>query len=331
MTALTTNATIDSTIMVPFNKLVADPENVRATRPSDDIESLANNIEADGLLQNLVVRKVEGGKHAVLAGERRRQALALLVSTKKIKASQPVPCKLIHDDSATSASLAENIHRNAMHPADQFIAWKKLADQGLSVDEIATRHGATAALIKKRLKLGRLSPVLLTALQADEIGLEIAAAFTLVDDHSTQESVYHALSEQNALSVHRVRRTLTEAEISSTHKLAIYVGREAYEQAGGQFRTDLFEEEYFYKNMELLTTLATDKLRGEAEAIEAEGWKWITPAFEYDHSWGYGMRPIHEKPIALSEEEENELERLRTRLDELNDIDEPFTEAEDAE
>ena len=145
---------------IPFSKLVADPKNVRKTRRGDSVAALADNIEAEGLLQNLIVRKTKGGKFAVVGGERRRRALALLVKRNKMKPSDEVPCQ-VKEGKTTSASLSENVHRLAMHPADQFEAWRQMHDEGLSVDEIAKRHGANRKLVERRLRLGRLSPVIL--------------------------------------------------------------------------------------------------------------------------------------------------------------------------
>lgn len=63
---------------IPLDKLEASPENVR-TGPAEGIEALADNIAAIGLLSSLTVKAVgQGGRYAVVAGERRRQALNLL-------------------------------------------------------------------------------------------------------------------------------------------------------------------------------------------------------------------------------------------------------------
>ena len=312
-------AVLANTIMVPFNKLIADPENVRKTRSPDSIPGLADNILAEGLLQNLVVRKVKGGKFAVLGGERRRQALALLIERKAMKKSDEVPCRLI-EDSATSASLAENIHRVAMHPADQFEAWTKLQDEGLSVREIAIRHGVSAHLVEQRLKLGRLSPVLLEAFRTEEISLETAAAFTLTDDRERQEAVYEATKAGwRGVSAAAVRAAITETEITSTDKLAQFVGRDAYEADGGEIRGDLFQDIVYFKDGERLTRLACEKLEAEAARLKSEGWAWIEIAFDEDYRAGDKMRQIRAKPVDLSAEDQATVDQLTARRAEIED------------
>lgn len=327
----TETTTLSNTVMVPFNKLIEDPDNVRVTRSEDGIEALANNILAEGLLQNLVVRKTKGGKFAVSGGERRRRALAVLVKSKKMKAADKVPCKVIGSE-ATSASLSENIHREAMHPADQFAAWAKMQDEGLSISDIATRHGATTKLVEQRLKLGRLSPTLLDALRADEIDVEAACAFTITDDRTRQEAVFEALkSHWQGVTARGVKSALTEDEIADTNKLVKLIGREAYEAEGGEVRTDLFGDSVYFKDAELLTRLATQQLEAEAKRLEDDGWAWIEFDFDQDYYAGSKMRRIYTKKVELSPEDAETFDHLTNRLIELEKTTEEDDEAANAE
>ncbi len=313
-------AVTGETLTVPFSKLVEDAGNVRKTRNGDGIEALADNIAAEGLLQNLIVRKAKGGKFAVVGGERRRRALALLVERKAIKASEPIPCRLAGEES-TSASLSENIHRQAMHPADQFEAWRTMADSGLSVTEIARRHGATNKLIEQRLRLGRLSPVLLEALRADDISIDVAAAFTITDDHERQKAVFASLKKgYYSVQPHMVKAALTEGEIHGSNKLARLVGRAAYEAAGGEIRTDLFDDNPYFKDADLLQKLAYGHMVAEAERLRGEGWLWIETAFDRDYRWGQDMRVIWPKKVPLTDAEEQEKAEIEARLKEIEDL-----------
>lgn len=57
-------------------------------------------------------------------------------------------------DQATESSLAENELREAMRPADQFAAFKKLADEGEGEEEIAARFGVTPQIVRQHLCRG---------------------------------------------------------------------------------------------------------------------------------------------------------------------------------
>ena len=131
--------------MVPLNQLTPSQSNVRKTNVAAGIEELAASIEAHGLLQNLTVRAAPKGKFEVVAGGRRLAALTILRRQKKLAKDFPVPCHIIDGADASEISLAENVVRLAMHPADQFIAFKALADQGMGIEDIAGRFGATSA------------------------------------------------------------------------------------------------------------------------------------------------------------------------------------------
>ena len=123
---------------VPLSRLTLAPENVRKT-PADPVAEaeMKASIATHGLLENLVVRMdgpADAGAYAVIAGGRRLAAMKALAEDGTIDADHPVPCLVAADPAmAGELSLAENIVRIAMHPADQVIAFSKLADAGLSV------------------------------------------------------------------------------------------------------------------------------------------------------------------------------------------------------
>ena len=78
--------------MIPLNKLVPSPANVRKTGASEGIDELAASIAAHGLLQNLRVRPGTNGTFEVVAGGRRLAALKRLAKHKTIPKDAPIPC-----------------------------------------------------------------------------------------------------------------------------------------------------------------------------------------------------------------------------------------------
>ena len=106
---------------IPLSQLVVSADNVRKTKTG--IEGLAASIAAIGLLHNLQVHP-NGGNFEVIAGGRRLAALQLLAKQKKIAGDFPVPCDVRETGGAIEVSLAENEMREAMHPADQFEAFR---------------------------------------------------------------------------------------------------------------------------------------------------------------------------------------------------------------
>lgn len=129
------------------------PSRVNVRRHSvGQVEELAALIEAQGLLRNLVVTEQEVGRgksrklrFAVAAGERRRRALLLLLQQRgRLPKGHEVLCELVPPERALEVSLAENSGREAMHPADEFEAFKALIDEGKGVEDVAARFGVPA-------------------------------------------------------------------------------------------------------------------------------------------------------------------------------------------
>ena len=112
--------------MIPLNKLVPSPANVRKTGALTGIEELAASIKAHGLLQNLQVRPFEDGNYEVVAGGRRLAALKKLAKAKVIAKDAEIECEVRTAIDAVEISLAENVGPLPMDPADQYEAFGRL-------------------------------------------------------------------------------------------------------------------------------------------------------------------------------------------------------------
>jgi ParB family chromosome partitioning protein len=298
---------------IPLNKLIPWEGNVRKTCANDGLDELAANIAAHGVLQSLVVRKTHRGKYSIIAGRRRFLALSALAEGGTIAADAPVPCRIMPGSiDATEISLTENVMRAPMHPADQFDAFRELVDNGSTPADIAARFGITEAAVKKRLKLARVSPVVFEAYRSDELNLEQVQAFAISDDHAAQERVFTELSDWSS-APDDIRRALTQDEILATDKRARLVSLEAYEEAGGAIRRDLFaegEDGIFILDAALLDRLALEKLQSAAEAVRAEGWKWVEIEPDIDYEGRAQFRRQRPEPLPMSEEAAAEHKRL---------------------
>ena len=223
---------------IPLSRLVPSPANVRKAKT--DITGLAASIMAHGLLQNLQVCP-NGESYEVVAGGRRLAALKYLAKQKQIAADHGVACEVRDGPDAAEISLAENEMREAMHPADQFEAFKKLADDGKGEEEIAARFGVTPHIVRQRLKLAVVSPKLIAAYRKGAMTLDCLMAFTVSDDHRAQEKVWAGLPDYARQRPEAIRDALTEKHIAADSKLARFVGMDAYEAAGGAVLRDLFD------------------------------------------------------------------------------------------
>ena len=253
-------------------KLTKSPDNVRTTPPSRaEDEQLKTSIAARGVLQPLVVRPgARKGYFDVMAGGRRLDALKALQKEGKLRKTYAAPC-MVRPDTNKEESLAENLQRANMHPADEFTAFAELIDEGADVQGVAERFGVTQKHVKQRLKLGKAAPELIQAYRDKEMDLDTLMAFTVSEDHDAQRAVWEQVKDQHHVSIYAVKQRLTEGAIPADSRLGRFVGIEAYEQAGGAVTRDLFTEaeDGYLTDAKLVRELALQKLADvDAQGLE---------------------------------------------------------------
>ena len=248
---------------------------------------------------------------------------------KEIKKTEPIRCIVDTANDPHEISLDENVTRENMHPADQFEAFKKLADErGFGAEEIAARFGVTPHVVKQRLRLGAVSPKLMQVYRNGELTLEQLMAFAIAEDHARQEAVYERLSYNRDAST--IRRLLTETHVAATDRRAVFVGAEAYTEAGGTILRDLFTEDRggYFEDVALLDLLVTGKLGRAADAVrEAEGWKWTQVHLDFPHA--HGLRRTYPQPVELSVEDQAALDAAQAEFNSLTEQHETADELPD--
>ncbi len=321
-------------ILVPLSRLVLRPtgRNVRKT-PRMSIPELAASIQRVGLLQNLIVIASADGEHyEVVAGGRRLAALKLLAKKHRIAKDWQVPCLQVADGTARTASLTENVQREAMHPADQFEAFAALVAEGRPIEDIAADFSVTPLVVQRRLKLANVSPRLMADYRADAVTLDQLMALAITDDHAAQESAfYDAPTWQRQPSA--LRERLTEREIDAyRHPLVRFVGLDAYESAGGGVRRDLFAEGdagVYLTDAELLERLAQDKLAGIAATVRAEGWAWVDATPGVTHADLHAFQRAPRERREPTKREAQRIEKLQAKMQEVGEALDTALETED--
>jgi ParB family chromosome partitioning protein len=301
---------------IPLKSLVRSKTNVRRTARDRGIDALMASIAAHGLRQNLNVKPISGGRFEVVAGGRRLEALKRLMKSGALPDDFVVPCAIVaNDDNAAEISLAENTLREAMHPDDQCTAFAALIEGGMGVEDIAARFGITPAVVRQRLKLASVSPALRARFRKEEIDLAQMMALALVDDHEAQERAWDELPDWNR-DPDTIRRALTEEGLPVSHRLARFVGIDAYEAVGGVVLRDLFDEEQdaVLTNAALVEQLAMRRIEEEAAHVQAEGWQWVATALQADYTTAYGRVYPHETDDARPIYAPEDLVRAGARL-----------------
>ena len=311
-------------IVVPLNRLKASPRNARKVKhPAATLEAFAASIRAKGVLQPPVVeieRNDEGvptGNYLVTIGEGRRQALRLLAKRKAIKRTHPVRVVVDTENDAHEISLDENVTREAMHPADQFEAFRRLAEEkGYGPEEIGARFGVTAQVVRQRMRLGAAAPELMAAYREGTLALDQLMAFCVSGDQDRQRQVFEQSGEHTP--VYAIRRAMTEAKVRADDRRVRFVGVEAYAAEGGSILRDLFTEDGggWLEDPALLDRLVGDKLAGLAEEVRVrEGWKWAEVGS--DHQDAAALGRVYPVAVVRSEAEAAGIAALSEEYDRL--------------
>ncbi len=138
-------------ILVDINEIEPSPFQPRITFSQEEIESLAKSIKKRGVLQPVILRKIDG-KYQLIAGERRWRAA-------KVAGLERIPARVIEidDNGALEIALVENLDRKDLNPIELARGYQLLKDKfGLTQDEIAKKIGRSRSAVANTLRLLQL-------------------------------------------------------------------------------------------------------------------------------------------------------------------------------
>ncbi len=309
-------------LQIPLNKLKfghQDGESINARIAGRDarIAELAANIFANrtpsnptGLIENLIVKQVDGDCYAVANGNRRLAALHMIEAP---GSEVLIGCTLHQVDAAKAFefSLATAITAEQLHPVDQYEAFAKLEERGKTNEEIAQQYGMTEKQVRQALALGRLSPTIRDAWRSGEIKAEVAQAFTLAADHKSQDRLYKKLSKEHELDRHSIRAELGVKSNEDIGALVNFVGIEPYRQRGGAVTEDLFKEQHIVSDEVLLKAMVGERLAKECDRLVVEqGWQWAAIEEDLPKSWRSWQKTRVDVSKFFTAEEAAEAQRL---------------------
>ncbi len=244
---------------ITLSDLYLSDLNPRQEVGEEGIALLADSLVMCGLIQNLSGLRDADGKVAIVAGGRRLRALNIAV-TERADLEQ-VPVKITDNPFvAEQWANAENTAREELDPVDEVRAYGKMAEKSLSVAKISNAFGVTEAHVRRRLALAGLPAAVLDALKAGEISMGLAKAMTVSTEEDKILEVLEQAKECRWFSEHDVKQALTSEAVSSTNRKAVFVGQEAYVEAGGTVTADLFADETLFNQGALLDHLFAEKL-----------------------------------------------------------------------
>jgi len=314
-------------LTVAISDLTAHPANVRSnsseTYDPENIAHLKASIAVLGLLQPLLVQKLDG-KYAVLAGGRRHAALKELVADKAAKgftAKTKVDCRLVPEkcDVTTALSLAENITQAPMNAIDEFEAFARMMEvDGQTPETIAMTFGTTVAAVKGRLRYGLIHPDIRAAARAKTITLDTMKAFAEHPSQEVQREVYEALTKEDSyLQAYTVRQALKSRGVQVSDDIGAFV-RADYEALGGAVAADLLEEHSVLEDAALVETILLEKLGAAAEEARMRlGFAWADAMVRYDYATMADYGRVYPGPIVPDASAQKRIDEITAELDKL--------------
>lgn len=312
---------------VAIGDLVAHPANVRTNSPdtyaSENIAHLKASIAVLGLLQPLLVQKIDG-KLGVLAGGRRHAALLELVADKTAKGftnATKIDCRLVPEgcDVTTALSLAENITQAPMNAIDEFEAFARMMEvDGQTPETIAKTFGTTVAAVKGRLRYGLIHPDIRAAARAKSITLDVMKAFADHPSQEVQREVFEALTKDDGyLQAYTVRNALKSRGVQVSDDIGVFV-REDYEARGGTIAADLLDDHSVLEDSALVETILLEKLTTAAEeARAAQGFAWAEAVLRYDYAAMADYGRVYPGHVEPDERGQARLDEITTELEKL--------------
>jgi ParB family chromosome partitioning protein len=191
--------------LVEIDSDLVEPNSLQPRTNFDEarLEELAQSIRSNGIIQPLLVRRVENGKYQLIAGERRWRAAQRAGLLK-------VPCVVrdIPDDKILELALIENIQRQELNAIEEAHAYKRLIETlGLTQEMVAQRVGRDRTFITNYLRLLRLPEDIQLLVENEKISTGHARALLGVDDPIIQRKLSNKIIEQG-LSVRETERAI---------------------------------------------------------------------------------------------------------------------------
>ena len=133
---------------VALSDIVPSPLQPRKAFHSEQLQELVESIREHGIIQPLIVRRVEG-KWELIAGERRWRAATLLGHKEA-----PVIVRKASDRDVLELALIENLQREDLNPIEEAHAYRRLAEEfSLRQEDIAQRVGKSRSVVANSLRL----------------------------------------------------------------------------------------------------------------------------------------------------------------------------------
>jgi ParB family transcriptional regulator, chromosome partitioning protein len=181
----------DEVIQLPVNQIEPNRYQPRSIFNEEKIAELAKTINTHGIIQPIVVRRIEKDRYEIIAGERRWRAVQSL-GWENVSAI----IRDMNDTQTASVALIENLQREELTVIEEAVAYAKLLElQNLTQEALAQRLGKNQSTIANKLRLLKLPEQVQQALLNKQITERHARALIKVKDEAIQLKILQDIIE----------------------------------------------------------------------------------------------------------------------------------------
>ncbi len=189
---------------IPLDRIQRNPHQPRFNWNDEKLQELADSIQANGLVQPIIVRAMGGG-YQLIAGERRMRA-SQHAGLKTIKAI----IKDANEEQMLEWALIENIHRDDLSPMERAKAYHKyISEFSLTQQEAADKLGEDRSNVANYMRLLALPAEVQEYVNAGILGMGHARALLSLSDPAEQKKLA-ILIERKGLSVRVVEKLVKD-------------------------------------------------------------------------------------------------------------------------
>ncbi|MFJ7828182.1 nucleoid occlusion protein [Psychrobacillus sp. NPDC096623] len=173
---------LEEVLNIAIEKIVPNRYQPRTVFDDDKIEELARTIHTHGVIQPIIIRKMDDEKYEIIAGERRFRAM-----TKLKWAEVPAIIRNLSDKETASIALIENLQREELTAIEEAVAYQKLLKlHELTQEALAQRLGKGQSTVANKLRLLKLPQEVQEAIMKKELSERHARALMPIKEIETQ-------------------------------------------------------------------------------------------------------------------------------------------------
>ena len=198
---------------VEISEIIPNEDQPRKNFNEEELRDLASSIERYGIIQPLLLKKIDD-KYEIIAGERRFRA-AGLAGLEKV----PAIVKDISDDESNRIAIIENIQRKDLNPVEEAMSYRHLLDsQNLTQKELADEIGKSRQYIGNTIRLLNLDPRVLKLLEEEKISTSHGKKLLAIKDKDMQYKeanriIKNSLPVNNNKKIRKVEKTEDKEDI----------------------------------------------------------------------------------------------------------------------